>query len=214
MCNVINAYSEAVKTFQKLSPDNVVLRSGALYDRHQELFKLVYFGSEYVIDLRGFVSTPGEKKEIPYNDRTLILQYLCSASGLPPRGKWLSFLELPNGRHHYAPFQTDGTLPLARKFGQSPALFERAARKLGGSPINFGDIGFKIPALPKLPLAVILWKGNEEFPARTNILFDSVAPTHLSTAALWVLGIELANKMLMQVDLKAAQSQAVNWLGK
>lgn len=214
MCNVINAYNDAVKIFQKLSPEDVALKSGAFYDRQQKIFKLIYFGSEYIIDRKGIVHIPGTKKEIPYNDRTLILQYLCQASGLPPRGKWISFLELPNGRHHYAPFQTDGTIPLAEKFGNSPALFEQAARKMGGLPINYGDVGYKIPALPKLPLAVILWEGDEEFPAQANILFDSVAPTHLSTAALWVLGVELANKMLLQVDVEAAKKQSVDWLGK
>jgi len=214
MCNVVNAYSETVKVFIKLSPADVVLKSGALYDQKQKIFKLSYFGKEYIIDRSGTVILPGTKTEVPYNDRTLILQYLCYASGLPPRGKWLSFLELPNGRHHYAPFQTDGTLPLAERFGKSPALFERAARKLGGSPINYGDAGFKIPALPKLPLAVILWEGDDEFPAQAHILFDSVAPTHLSTAALWVLGVELANKMLLQVDAQAAEKQKIDWLGK
>lgn len=211
MCNVINAYHEAVKKFRQLDPGDISMRSGAVYDREREVFLLSYFGREYEIDREGKVTCSG--KEVPYNDRTLILQYLCFASGLPPRGKWLSFLELPDGRHHYAPFQTDGTIPLANQFGRKPEQFKKAARKLGGMPLEMGDAGFKIPALPKLPLAVILWEGDEEFPAQTNILFDSVAPTHLSTAALWVLGVELATKMLAQINRRAAEKQIVDWLG-
>lgn len=211
MCNIIDAYHEAVKKFRELEPGDITLRSGAVYDEERKIFLLSYFGQEHEIDREGRVTFRGQ--EVPYNDRTLILQYLCSASGLPPRGKWLSFLELPDGRHHYAPFQTDGTIPLARHFGQKPGEFSKAARNLGGRPIELGDAGYEIPALPKLPLAVILWEGDEEFPAQTNILFDSVAPTHLTTAALWVLGVELATKMLAQVDREAAGKQAVDWLG-
>ncbi len=195
MCNAVDAYTEAVKKFKTLSPEDVAQRSGADYRQEKGVFLLRYFGREHEIDLQGRVSCAGLEK-VPYNDKTIILQYLCSASGLPPRGRWLSFLELPDGAHHYAPFQTDAAIPLARRFGRDREAFQRAAEALGGAPLKLGDAGFQIPALPKLPLAVILWEGDEEFSASVNILFDAVAPTHLSTAALWVLGVELAQKML------------------
>jgi hypothetical protein len=149
---------------------------------------------------------------VPFNDRTIILQYLCGASGLPPRGRWLSFLELPDGDHHYAPFQTDASNPLARTYGARFAEFRHAALTLGGREIELGDLSYSIPALPKLPLAVVLWEGDEEFPARSNILFDAVAPTHLTTAALWILGIELAHKMLSLYDPDIGEKSAITWL--
>ncbi len=212
MCNIISAYQEAVKEFRQHDPGDVTLRSGAVYHAKQAIFTISYFNLEHQIDREGRVTLNG--KSVPYNDRTLILQYLCYASGLPPREKWISFLELPDGRHHYIPFQTDATIPVANQFGCSPEEFARAARQLGGTLIKMGDLGFSVPALPKLPLAVTLWEGDEEFRAQANILFDSVASTHLSTAALWVLGVELATKLLGHIDQRAAAKQEVNWLGK
>jgi len=194
MCNDINAYAEAAQKLAALPPEDVAARSGAAYDREKGVFLLSYFGREYEVERNGGIFCAGQN-DVPYNDRVIIVQYLCQASGLP-RGRWLSFLELPDGSHHYAPLQIDATIPLAKRFGRNPDGFQRAARALGGIPLEIGDHGFKIPALPKLPLAVILWAGDEEFGAQTNILFDAVAPTHLSTAALWVLGVELARKML------------------
>ncbi len=211
MCNVITAYEEAVKEFVRLEPGDITLRSGATYDAKKGIFALSYFNRRHEIDRDGRVTFKGSN--VPYNDRTLILQYLCSASGLPPRGKWLSFLELPDGRHHYVPFQTDGTIPLAGQFGNRLQDFKAAAEDLGGTPVDFGDAGFSIPAFPKLPLAVVLWEGDEEFPPKSNVLFDSVAPTYLSTAALWVLGIELVNKMLAHSNNEVAAKQAIDWLG-
>ncbi|MGB9904070.1 MAG: DUF3786 domain-containing protein [Desulfotomaculales bacterium] len=190
-----NAYTEAVKKLQTLSPEDVVLRSGAICRKKEGFFLIRYFAREYTVSLAGRVTGP-DGSEPPFNDRALIVQYLCSASGLPPRGRWLSFLELPEGSHHYAPFQTDATIPLARRFGRDREGFSGAARFLGGTPLPLGDAGFSIPAFPRLPLAVILWEGDEEFEAKTNILFDAAAPASLSTAALWVLGVEMARKML------------------
>lgn len=210
VCNIVTAYQEAVRVFRGLDPVDMAGRSGAKCEG--DLLLINYFGREHVVDRAGRVTLEG--KPVSYNDKTLILQYLCSASGLPPRGKWLSFLELPSGSHHYGPFQADGTAPLARRFGQDTGVLHQAAQKLGGQPIEVGDVGYRIPALPKLPLAVILWEGDEEFPAQANILFDSVAPTHLSTAALWVLGVELATKLLAEVDVVAAKQQQVDWLGR
>lgn len=213
MCNPVNAYHEAVKKFVSLDPADIAARAGAIFNQNNRAFEVVYFGRNYLADLDGRVwkdGAPGE--DVPFNDRTLIVQYLCEASGLPPRDNWLSFLELPEGIHHYAPFQTDATTPLARTFGSNTTQFAEAAASLGGQPLSLGDLSFRIPALPKLPLAVVLWEEDEEFPAKSNILFDSVSPTHLSTAALWVLGVELAHKMIGFKDEKAGREKSITWL--
>ncbi|MFZ5651253.1 MAG: DUF3786 domain-containing protein [Bacillota bacterium] len=213
MCSPVNAYHEAVKKFLTLDPADIAARSGAVFDQSRNTFDIVYFGIKYKADTAGRVwraDAPGE--EVPFNDRTLIVQYLCESSGLPPRYSWLSFLELPEGIHHYAPFQTDATTPLAQAFGTYPDSFAEAALSLGGQPLTLGDYSFHIPALPKIPLAVVLWEGDDEFAAKSNILFDSVSPTHLTTAALWVLGVELAHKMIRQLDEKAGRDKSITWL--
>lgn len=193
---MVDAYHEAVKRFIHLDPDDIAARSGSRFYRDRQRFEVKYFGSLYYVEMDGRVWTAAGETEIPFNDKTLILQYLVGASGLPPRGKWLSFLELPEGSHHHLPFKTDATNPLAKKFGDSRQRFAETALLLGGKPIPIGDAAFYIPALPKIPLAVIFWEGCDEFAAESNILFDSVSPTHLTTAALWVLGVELAQRMI------------------
>lgn len=211
MCNPLNAYHETVKRFVGKNPSDVVAKTGASFENG--LYTIDYFNDKYLVDESGRVLMADRQDvEVPFNDRTLILQYLCEASGLPPRGRWLSFLELPDGIHHYVPLQNDATNPLARTFGDHPDEFKRVALRYGGKQLDLGDISFSIPALPKLPLAVVLWEGDDEFPARANILFDSVAQTHLTTAALWVLGVELARKMLSLYDEAVGQKYAVTWL--
>ncbi len=213
MCNPVNAYQEALKRFRSIDPGEAAARSGAKYDRLGQRFEMVYFGSTYVVDREGRVWRADDPEaEVSFNDRTLMVQYLCEASGLPPRGTWLSFLELPEGSHHYMPFQTDATVPLARAFGGRALEFARAAESLGGRPLNMGDRSFLLPALPKIPLAVVLWDADEQFPARSNILFDSVSPTHLTTAALWVMGVELAHKMIRHLDENAGRKREITWL--
>lgn len=196
MCST-NAFQESLKSFLTLDHAAAAMASGARLDREKNLLKLAYCGREYEINCSsGRISPAGSEEEVPYNDKTIIMQYLVESSGLPPRGRWLSFLELPEGIHHYAPFQTDALFPLAEKYGQSPEQFLKAAAVMKGQQIKMGDAAVIIPALPKIPLAVVLWLGDEEFPAKCNVLFDTVSPTHLTTATLWVLGVEVAAKLL------------------
>jgi len=213
MCNPVNAFQEALKRFAQIDPVDAAVRSGAVYDRLNKRFEIIYLGNSYRVDLTGRVWQAAKpEEEVPFNDRTIIVQYLCEASGLPPRGTWISFLELPDGAHHYVPLQTDATGPLAEMFGGCPGKFSEAAERYGGRPIKLGDYSFYIPALPKLPLAVVLWEGDEEFKARSSILFDSVSPAHLTTAALWVLGVELARKMIACLDNQKGIAGAITWL--
>jgi hypothetical protein len=87
-------------------------------------------------------------------------------------------------------FQGPHALPLApllRRFGADGEAFRRVCLGLGGRPIEFGDAGFAFQALPFIPLAVILWIADEEFPARAGMLFDPTAADHLPLDLLLAL---------------------------
>ncbi|MGQ9558439.1 MAG: DUF3786 domain-containing protein [Desulfurispora sp.] len=213
MCSPLTAFTEAREQFLGLDREEMARRSGALYIAEQDCLQIAYLGSVYTVSSGGQVAlAAAPQREVPYNDRTLILQYLVQSSGLPPRGRWLSFLELPDGIHHYEPLKIDAMQPLARAFAGRLEQLDAAAHALGGRPISMGDRAFSFAALPKIPLAVVFWDGDDEFPARSNILYDAVAPAHLTTAALWVLGVELAHKLIAYLGAENAGC-VVDWLG-
>lgn len=43
-----------------------------------------------------------------------------------------------------------------------------------------GDLSFQVWPLPRVPLSVVLWQGDEEVPAGGTLLFDSTARFYLS----------------------------------
>ncbi|MFZ5591341.1 MAG: DUF3786 domain-containing protein, partial [Bacillota bacterium] len=156
MCSPLSAFTEAREQFLRLDKEEMARRSGAVYIPEQDCLQIYYLGHVYAVSGRGqVVMVDDPQREVPYNDRTLILQYLVQSSGLPPRGRWLSFLELPDGAHHYVPLQTDAMQPLARAFTGRAAQLAVAARALGGQPLAMGDTAFAFAALPKIPLAVV-----------------------------------------------------------
>jgi hypothetical protein len=52
-------------------------------------------------------------------------------------------------------------------------------------------------ALPKVPVTLLLWTADDEFPARADLLFDATAPRHLPTDILWALA--MLSLQLMQI---------------
>jgi len=129
-------------------------------------------------------------------EKIILYQYLAESTNIPFGGsRWISFLELPEGQHHYQPFVKEVFEPLAQKFGENSALFYQAGKEIGAVPVKGGDVSFKIQVLPKISLMFMLWEKDDEFPARANVLFDSQVSCHLPTATLYMLGIAVAERI-------------------
>ena len=124
----------------------------------------------------------------------VLLHYLTRADGTPPAGRWIAFRELPDGLFYAQSFTSRGETPLAQAF--SVAALRDAAAAVGGSPLPLGDAGFAFQALPRLPLAVVLWTADEELPAQASLLFDAAAGHYLATEDLAGLGESLARSLL------------------
>jgi hypothetical protein len=66
---------------------------------------------------------------------------------------------------------------------------------LGGESFDIGDAAYSFRALPQLPMAVVWWAGDEEFPAKASVLFDEAASHYLPTDGLAILGRMLCRKL-------------------
>lgn len=133
-----------------------------------------------------FASSAPEE-EVPLRDKILILHYLSKASGIPPSGKLIAFAQLPGCEPYLPVFQKRTIDRLVRTFGKQPENLIAAAQTIGGSKAQYGDVGVVIPALPKVSVTFILWRGDDEFPPSGNILFDRTVENYLDVEDIIVL---------------------------
>ncbi len=184
---------EARREFAGSDPGQMAKLSESEYVSERHVIRLRYLNAVYEVSFPAGEITGERAGELNKNEETLLLQYLSQASGVPPAGCWISFAELPNGMLHDIPFKVEVTRPLAQFFDQRPQDLIRAAGKLGGRESRLpGDASVVVPVFPRILAAVSLWVGDEEFPARANMIFDAAAPKYLSTASLYVLGSGLS----------------------
>src|SRR3972149_1641966 len=63
-----------------------------------------------------------------------------------------------------------------------------AAAGVGGrEPLPLGDVAARSPALPRVPIAYALWRGDEEFPPGASVVFDASVEGYLDAEVVTVL---------------------------
>ncbi|HUW64175.1 MAG TPA: DUF3786 domain-containing protein [Spirochaetia bacterium] len=183
--NLAPAMAGAREAFAGRDPGEMARNSGTVYDGCGVL-SVPFLGTTYKVSYpEGVFVAEGPEPDL--GSQILILHYLTGATGLVPGGRQVSFKELPSGFLYAGPFAGRAVQPLTRAFGEAGGALLAAGAALGGRSVQLGDVAVELPALPLVPLTLIIWLGDEEFPAGGNILFDATAPVHLSTEDCVVL---------------------------
>ena len=157
---------------------------------------IALFGRAYVVRVPELVVTdPSTGEDCPEELQILLLDYLENADGTHPAGRWIGFQELQDGGFYRRAFQGYSGDQLVRDLDGDVGAFRRAAEKMGGESLELGDAAYSFRALPQLPMAVVWWAGDEEFPAEASVLFDETAGHYLPTDGLAILGRMLCRKL-------------------
>jgi hypothetical protein len=177
----------------KLDPEDLAHRAGLTRERSG--FKLVLLDQAYSIDWPKLVVRAPDGQRCPEELVILLLDYLEKADGSAPSGRWVGFQELPDGAFYRYAFQGYSGDQLVRDLAGDVSSFRRAAERLAADPLPMGDAGYVFRALPNVPLAVVWWAGDEEFPPTATVLFDEVAGGYLPTDGLAILGRMLCRRL-------------------
>lgn len=155
-------------------------------------FKIPFLTRSYRVSYPefDFEDTADAGAEVPIQEQVLILHYMNAMQKTPVSGKWIAYREIPGAAFYYSSFVKRAIDPLKKVFGHNTASLPPAAEKIGGKSIDNGDVGYEFRVLPKVPLQLILWEGDDEFAPEANILFDETAGTYLSPEdAAWLAGM-------------------------
>jgi hypothetical protein len=130
-------------------------------------------------------------EEVPIQQQVLIAHYLNGLKGMAPEGQWISYQDIPDGRFYMDAFVRRAKRPLVEAFGMEPDLLLRLAKELyNAKEGDQGDASVIVEALPHVPIMLVIWRGDEEFPPEGTILFDTTIKEILSAEDIaWVSGM-------------------------
>lgn len=146
---------------------------------------------------QGTIETFAGGAPLTLREEILILHYLQRASGNSLSEKWFSFAEIPGGTFYHPVFLQRCKAPLVKFFGETPErLLAVAAEEFQGETLPMGDVGVKVQALPFVPLGLVLWRGDPDFPPEGNVLFDASIPSHLPVEDIVILAETIVWKLI------------------
>ena len=185
------AFSIACESLRSADIAERAEKSGALLEKEEHggyLIRLAFLHRRCLIRFpEGTVTFQDSEEDVPLWSKILLLHYLINAQGHPLAGEWVNFRQLSGGDTYYPAFVKRSQKPLLDFFAERLELLEEAAPSLGGKNLGEGDRAVVIPALPRVPIALVFWSGDEEFEPDARILFDATVATYLSTEDVAVL---------------------------
>ena len=191
----IDDYKNAKKlAIEKLATGsfNSILRRTGFETAVSDRFRVSFLNRVYHIGFPefDFEDEVESEAEIPIQEQILILHYMQSPVPSLATDSWVSYREIPGASFYYSAFVKRAIDPLKKVFGQNVDGLLRAGEILGGKTIDTGDVGYEFRLFPNIPVRLILWAGDEEFPAEANIVFDENIKEILSPEDIaWLAGM-------------------------
>jgi hypothetical protein len=173
-------------------PYDMLLKRSGFEPEEGRAFRVPFLNRIFRLSYPDFafrdVAAPG--KDVPIQEQILILHYFQADLPEQPLGDWVAYREIPGAAFYYAAFLKRAVEPLKKAFGQNISEFRRAAVRMSGVAVEFGDAGFDFRVFPKVPVRLILHAGDDEFPAEATILFDRSIERMLSPEDIaWLAGM-------------------------
>ncbi len=163
-------------------------RAKCKYLTDPDRYVITLLNTEYIVNLsdKDILSVKPGSTPVPaeFIEQLCLLAYLINARDVPLAGKLVKPQPLAAGQFFFRGIHSLDTEKLQEIFGKNPKGLHRIMERFDAEPCEFGDASIRLYVLPRIPVTIVIWKGDEEFEARASILFDQTADRQLSLDAL------------------------------
>jgi hypothetical protein len=180
-------------------PGAVCRRSEAQFDEATSSYLLDFLRERYRIEpsSQTIASVEGPMSEgSPSIDlQVILLTYLMNAREIPLADRLVAVGSLKGGKCFFQGPHSFPLDPLIEQYGRDAQGFLNKGLSLGATKENYGDVSVRFSALPRVPVVMVLWGADEEFPPRLSVVFDASVDQHLPLDAIYGLVTEICRRM-------------------
>lgn len=188
----------------KADPQIVCSGAAAEFDVKCDCYKIKSFGMEVTVSLEDknragqTVCSLGEQSPLCLSKHFMfaLLWYLTSAKDIPLSGILISPEEVSGGQLF---IKGSHRLPLddiSNRYDNDIEGFISKGMSLNGERTGYTDASIRLFPFPRIPVDIILWRGDEEFPPKTVLLFDLTSQYHAPVDVLWSIAMMCIQAML------------------
>lgn len=185
------------QTLAQQNPEDVCRRALCTFNPVSNCYRLSVWGEEYRIypgeaRIDRVVSQPRAPHEYLF---VFILHYLLQVKDLELGRRWISEKDIPGGATFFRGPHAIPTNEICTGCQGKIELFKELCSQLNGSPIDMADAAYVFTITPRLPVAVLFWQGDEEFPAEAKLLYDNTVSVHLALDGLFALAVDICTRL-------------------
>ncbi len=186
---------KAWEILEKLNPNDVCRRADVIFDKASGLYTLKSYSMDFYISPKKreiFSNSAGSDvllHKLGYFFKLSALCYLNNAKDIPLTERLVKPDNLRGGQLF---FRGSHVLPLdkiAGKYGDNIKGFLTKGKNLSGEQLEYGDASLRLFPFPNVPVVVILWGADDEFPSRADLLFDSTSELQLLIDNIWSIAM-------------------------
>jgi hypothetical protein len=171
-----------------LERQDTAQRTICSFDCETDSYVIRMLNCDYLVDLEkrdiSRLQSGAANVSAGFIEQLCLLSYLINATEVPPSSKLVKAEALPGGAFFFRGPHVLPTEKLEDVFGASPELLYSAIEGLGAEKCEFGDASIQLQVLERVKLTFIIWRGDDEFPARASILFEETISQQLPLDAL------------------------------
>ena len=186
--------------FQELSqqdPKDVCSRVLCRYHDGNKFYTLPVWGDEYAIyphELR--INRITNNIQSPHDYFYLfIISYLLKSKDIEIDRIWISEKDIPGGATFFRGPHEIPTRLICRQYRNNIEAFKKKCEQLHGLPMDMADAAFRFEITPRIPVSVLYWAGDDDFPPEAKILYDRTITEHLSTDIIFALAVEICTRI-------------------
>ena len=179
------------------NPTDVCRRAGCTYDAANGVYAVAVWDDIYRIRPRQRTITSTGRHDQPVHDylRLFAIHYLLHAHAIDPVGTWISAKDMAGGPTFFRGPHTLPTDLIASRFKNDIAAFKAICRGVQGVPLDMADAACRLTLAPRIPVALLYWLGDDDFPARVSMLFDATVTRHLALDIVYAMAVAICRRL-------------------
>jgi len=177
-------------------PEQICRHQRAIYDPAAKTYCMTIWGDQYLIDPHRKQAHP-KASGVRIQDffPVFIVYFLLYGQDNKPGREWISEKDLPGGAGFFRGPHLVPTALISDTFGNDLEHFAKTCRECGGVPLELADAAFSFQITPEIPVAVLYWQGDEDFPAEAKLLFDRSMTNYLPLDIVFALAVEVCDRL-------------------
>jgi hypothetical protein len=178
-------------------PEDVCRRTRCSYDHRSKSYRVSIWGDDYQICPHDMKIEPlASPKDRPHDYLyVFMVNYLLNAKDLETSRQWISEKDLPGGATFFRGPHAIPTHRITDRFGVNLGAFRKHCEQLGGEVLETADAAYVFQITPRLPVAVLYWVGDAEFPSEAKLLYDQSIVKYLAADIVFALAVAVCTRL-------------------